>query len=444
MYDITDSHFAIFIANIHLTDIFAGAPFGQKMISPKQKKILAFPYSKYDSIICDGAVRSGKTSIMTVSFVRWAMESFNGQRFGICGKTVDSTTKNIIIPFISMTHSKQRYTLKWRRSDKLLEVRRGRSVNYFEVFGGKDEASFMLIQGRTLAGVLMDEVVLMPESFVNQALARCSVDGARMWFSCNPGPPQHWFKTEWIDDLERHNALYLHFDMRDNPSLSEKTLERYERMYSGVFYQRYVLGLWVAAEGLVYPMFDEKRHVLTVESETEGDYYVSSDFGIQNATVFLLWRRERGSKRWICLREYYYSGRDERHQATVSELVSGLNWMLDGIKPKRIIIDPSAAALKSELRTNGYHMLDAENDVLNGISDVCTMLNENLIAFMACCKNTIREFGEYLWDSKAADAGIDAVIKENDHCQDCIRYLVRTLHLVQRKDQKPYTPIIMR
>lgn len=225
------------------------------MISSKQLKILSFPYSDYDCLICDGAVRSGKTSIMMVSFVRWAMENFNGQRFGICGKTVDSTTKNIIIPFISMTHSKKRYTLKWRRSDKLLEVRRGRSVNYFEVFGGKDEASFMLIQGRTLAGVLMDEVVLMPESFVNQALARCSVDGARMWFSCNPGPPQHWFKTDWIDELERHNALYLHFDMRDNPSLSEKTLERYESMYSGVFYDRYVLGKWVAAEGLVYQYF---------------------------------------------------------------------------------------------------------------------------------------------------------------------------------------------
>ena len=189
------------------------------MISEKQLKILTFPYSPYECLICDGAVRSGKTSIMMVSFVRWAMENFSGQRFGICGKTVDSTTKNIIVPFISTSYAKKNYTLKWRRSDKLLEARRGTAVNYFEVFGGKDEASFMLIQGRTLAGVLLDEVVLMPESFVNQALARCSVDGARLWFSCNPGNPSHWFKTGWIDDLERHNALYLHFSMRDNPSL---------------------------------------------------------------------------------------------------------------------------------------------------------------------------------------------------------------------------------
>lgn len=225
------------------------------MISPKQKKILAFPYSNYDAIICDGAVRSGKTSIMMVAFIDWAMREFSGQRFGICGKTVDSATKNIIVPYISMSYAKQRYTLRWRRSDKLLEVKRGPVTNWFEVFGGKDESSFTLIQGRTLAGVLLDEVVLMPESFVNQALARCSVDGARLWFSCNPGSPQHWFYTNWIQRHRERNALYLHFSMEDNPGLSEKTLERYKSMYSGVFYQRYIQGLWVAAEGLVYQDF---------------------------------------------------------------------------------------------------------------------------------------------------------------------------------------------
>ena len=225
------------------------------MISPKQKKILAFPYSNYDALICDGAVRSGKTSIMMWAFIRWAMESFSGQRFGICGKTVDSATKNIVVPFISMSLSKERYTLRWRRSDKLLEVRRGAVTNWFEVFGGKDESSFMLIQGRTLAGVLLDEVALMPESFVNQALARCSVDGAKLWFSCNPDNPNHWFYKDWIKRHRERNALYLHFAMTDNPSLSDKTLARYESMYSGVFYQRYIQGLWVAAEGLVYQDF---------------------------------------------------------------------------------------------------------------------------------------------------------------------------------------------
>ena len=168
------------------------------MISDKQKKILAFPYSKYDALICDGAVRSGKTSVMMVAFTDWAMREFNGQRFGVCGKTVDSAVKNIIVPYIAMAYAKERYTMRWRRADKVLEISRGAVKNYFEVFGGKDESSFALIQGRTLAGVLLDEAVLMPRSFVEQALTRCSVDGAKLWFSCNPGSPQHWFYTDWI------------------------------------------------------------------------------------------------------------------------------------------------------------------------------------------------------------------------------------------------------
>ena len=225
------------------------------MISPKQAKILAFPYSKYDALICDGAVRSGKTSIMMWAFVRWAMENFSGQRFGVCGRTVDSCTKNIIVPFTAMSLAKERYIIRWRRGDKVMEVRRGAVTNYFEVFGGKDEASYTLIQGRTLAGVLLDEVVLMPRSFVEQALARCSVDGARLWFSCNPGSPHHWFYQEWIKRSRERNALYLHFEMTDNPGLSKRTLERYENMYAGIFYDRYVRGLWVAAEGIVYKDF---------------------------------------------------------------------------------------------------------------------------------------------------------------------------------------------
>ena len=233
-------------------------------ISDKQKKILAFPYSRYDALICDGAVRSGKTSIMMWAFVRWAMENFSGQRFGVCGRTVDSCTKNIIEPFTAMSLAKERYIIRWRRGDKVMEVRRGAVTNYFEVFGGKDEASYTLIQGRTLAGVLLDEVVLMPRSFVEQALARCSVDGARLWFSCNPGSPHHWFYQEWIKRSRERNALYLHFEMTDNPGLSKRTLERYENMYAGIFYDRYVRGLWVAAEGIVYKDFanDTEKYLI--------------------------------------------------------------------------------------------------------------------------------------------------------------------------------------
>ena len=266
------------------------------MISAKQKKILAYPYSKYDALICDGAVRSGKTSIMMWAYVRWAMENFSGQRFGVCGRTVDSCTKNIIVPFTAMSLAKERYIIRWRRGDKVMEVRRGAVTNYFEVFGGKDEASYTLIQGRTLAGVLLDEVVLMPRSFVEQALARCSVDGARLWFSCNPGSPHHWFYQEWIKRSRERNALYLHFEMTDNPGLSKRTLERYENMYAGIFYDRYVRGLWVAAEGIVYKDFANNTEKYLIDDplkwaeEQETKFSVISigvDFGgTKSATKF--------------------------------------------------------------------------------------------------------------------------------------------------------------
>ena len=279
------------------------------MISPKQRKILAFPYSDYDAIICDGAVRSGKTSIMTVAFVDWAMREFDGQRFGICGKTVDSATKNIIVPYISMSYAKERYTLRWRRSDKLLEVKQGATTNWFEVFGGKDESSLMLIHGRTLAGVLLDEVALMPESFVNQALARCSVDGARLWFSCNPQSPSHWFHTDWIERHRERNALYLHFAMTDNPALSEKTLERYRSMYSGVFYDRYIRGLWVAADGLIYQQFADEKERYLIDTPPDIMYAVIGlDFGgSKSAHAMTLTGFTSGFKQVILLDEYYHN-----------------------------------------------------------------------------------------------------------------------------------------
>lgn len=316
------------------------------MISAKQKKILAFPYSKYDALICDGAVRSGKTSIMVWAFVRWAMERFSGQRFGIAAN-VDSASKNIIVPLISMSLAKERYTMRWRRAEKVLEVTRGPVKNYFEVFGGKDESSFALIQGRTLAGVLLDEVVLMPRSFVEQALTRCSVDGAKLWFSCNPGSPQHWFYTDWIQRHEERNALYLHFEMTDNPGLSEKTLERYQTMFAGVFYDRYVRGLWCLAEGLIYPMFDRARHV-TSERGGPGEYYIAIDYGTINPTAMGLWRIADGGA--VMEREYYHDSRAEGRQKTDEEYYRDLEEFAGGTPVKCILIDPSAASFKECIR----------------------------------------------------------------------------------------------
>lgn len=404
------------------------------MISPKQKKILAFPYSDYDALICDGAVRSGKTSIMMVAFVDWAMREFSGQRFGVCGKTVDSATKNIIVPYISMLYAKQRYTLRWRRSDKLLEVSRGAAKNYFEVFGGKDESSYALIQGRTLAGVLLDEVALMPRSFVEQAITRCSVDGAKLWFSCNPESPQHWFYLEWIKRHKERNALHLHFEMEDNPGLSAKTIALYKSRFSGVFYQRYIQGLWVVAEGLIYPMFGENNIVDTVPEQ--GEYYISCDYGTLNPFSAGLWCWD--GKTATRIREYYYSGRETQANKTDEEYYAELEKLAGDLTVRSVIVDPSAASFIEVIRRHKRFMVrKAKNDVINGIMTTARYLQDGTIKIHRDCKDIIREFGLYRWDEKVSE---DRPIKENDHAMDDCRYFAYTV-LREKAGKKQYVPI---
>lgn len=405
------------------------------MISEKQQKIMAFPYSKYDALICDGAVRSGKTSIMMWSFVRWAMESFNGQRFGVCGRTVDSCTKNIIVPFTAMGLAKEKYMIRWRRGDKVMEVRRGAVTNYFEVFGGKDEASYTLIQGRTLAGVLLDEVVLMPRSFVEQALTRCSVDGVKLWFSCNPGSPQHWFYTEWIQRHEARNTLYLHFEMTDNPGLSQKTLERYQAMFSGVFYDRYIRGLWVLAEGLIYPMFGEG--CLVDNPPQGGRYYISCDYGTLNPFSAGLWCWD--GKTATRVAEYYYSGRQEQRHKTDEDYYTALE-QLAGDKPvQAVIVDPSAASFIEVIRRHKrFPVRKAKNDVLAGINTTARFLQDGTIKIHRSCSACIREFGLYRWDEKTET---DRPVKENDHAMDDIRYFAYTV-LRQKAGKTVYQSLL--
>lgn len=406
------------------------------MISEKQQKIMAFPYSKYDALICDGAVRSGKTSIMMWAFVRWAMENFSGQRFGVCGRTVDSCTKNIIVPFTAMSLAKERYIIRWRRGDKVMEVRRGAVTNYFEVFGGKDEASYTLIQGRTLAGVLLDEVVLMPRSFVEQALTRCSVDGAKLWFSCNPGSPQHWFYLEWIKRHKERNALYLHFEMTDNPGLSEKTLERYQNMFTGVFYDRYIRGLWVLAEGLVYDFGEEN---IVDDVPESGEYYISCDYGTLNPFSAGLWCWD--GKTATRIREYYYSGREEHRNKTDEEYYTELEKLVGELPVISVIVDPSAASFIEVIKRHGkFKVRKAVNDVLPGIATTARYLRTGALKIHRSCKDAIREFGLYRWDEKSTE---DRPIKENDHAMDDTRYFAMTVlrRKVRDDNGEKYIPL---
>lgn len=385
------------------------------MLSEKQKAILAFPYTKYQALICDGAVRTGKTSLMMVAFIDWAMDRYKNTRFGICGKTVDSAAKNMIAPYIGMTYAKRKYKIKWRRSDKLLEVTRGNVTNWFEVFGGKDESSFTLIQGRTLAGVLLDEVALMPRSFVEQAMARCSVAGARFWFSCNPGSPNHWFYQEWIKDPKQHNVLYLHFRMEDNPSLSAEVLELYRNTYRGIFYKRYILGLWCAAEGLIYRQFaeDEKRYMIPRKDVPKLSYIeVGADVGgnkSNHAYVASGYTAARDAMYVLKALSYKATG------VTVTQYRENLVKFADSIRKEYGFVDTiwpdcAEAAIVNELDAHSPYRIrgSIKEEILDRVRCADILFSQDRIKIVEGeCDDLCAGLRAAVWDEKHDDVPLD-------------------------------------
>ena len=390
--------------------------------SEKQKTVLRWwcgPEQRHDAIICDGAVRSGKTFCMGLSFVCWAMARFQGAAFGLCGKTTVSLRRNLVRGLVPVLEELG-FRCEEKVSRSLLTVRRGGRENTFYFFGGKDEGSAALIQGVTLAGVLLDEVALMPRSFVEQACARCSVAGSRLWFNCNPEGPEHWFYKEWIQKAEARNALYLHFTMEDNPGLRPEIRERYSRMFSGAFYRRFVLGEWAAAEGRVYDFFDETY----LEDPPDGlsRWCISCDYGTVNPASFGLWGWKDGV--WYRVKEFYYDSREKKRQKTDGEYAQDLRALAGGRDIRLVVVDPSAASFIEVLRRDGLRVVKAENNVLSGIRTTAELLREKKLVICRGCDDALREFQLYCW---AEGGGQDRVRKEHDHAMDEIRYFAATV-----------------
>lgn len=397
-------------------------------LSPKQLKSMLWwaweDTKNYDAIVGDGSVRSGKTMSMTVGFVLWSMKNFNGENFAFCGKTIDSLKRNVITPMQKWLEGVVK--IKVNLSRNFLDISMCGHKNRYYFFGGKDESSYQLIQGITLAGVLLDEVALMPRSFVEQALARCSVNGSKFWFNCNPDSSEHWFYKEWIQKSDEKNVLHLHFTMDDNFSLSDETKNRYERTYSGVFYDRYIKGLWVLAEGLVYgTVFDKSRHVIrNYTKSTAVNYYISVDYGTLNPCSMGLWALENDKA--VRIKEYYYDGRRKSVQKTDEEYYAELEKLAGDYQIRHVIVDPSAASFIATIKRHGkFSVRKARNDVLNGIRTTMNFLKNDRIFICEDCEDTIREFGLYRWDDKKSHEK-DTVIKENDHAMDDMRYFVNT------------------
>lgn len=400
------------------------------------------PYSGYNGIIADGSIRAGKTVSMAISFILWAMASYDRQNFAMCGKTVGSFRRNVWNWLRPVLHARG-YEIQEFRTSNTIIVNNGRVTNYFYIFGGRDESSQDLIQGMTLAGLYCDEVALMPESFVNQATGRCSVKRAKMWFNCNPESPMHWFLKNWIEKKDEKKMLHLHFTMDDNPSLSELVRERYKTTYTGVFYQRFILGLWVMAQGAIYKdawsdelYFDKEQLDLIYKNPRLYRRYISIDYGTVNPMAFLdIW--DDGDTVWVC-REYYWNsraegGKEKDNSQYGDDLMEFIKF--SDYAPTAVIVDPSAASFKIEMRNRGLRAketvdtINADNSVIEGIRNVNRLLTRRKIRiYKEACPNLIKEMQSYAWDEKAIqNGGKERPIKVNDHACDALRYYCQTI-----------------
>lgn len=404
-----------------------------KSFSKKQLQLLTWyqsssPHCTRDGIIADGAIRSGKSYIMSFSFVVWAMSNFKYMSFGMAGKTIQSFIRNVWIELKKLLIRRGFVITKNTESgDNTWDIHYKDYHNTFYIFGGKDERSQDIVQGFTAAGFFFDEATLQPETFINQAVSRCSVENAKWWFNCNPKGPFHWLKKEWIDKAEEKNLYRIQFELDDNPSLSTAVKDRYKRQFSGIFFKRYILGLWVASEGLIYSMFEEGRHILKkVPDEVKIiQKFIAVDYGSTNPTVFLLIGLGSDNKYYI-LKEYYHKA-DEFNAAKSPKTYAKdfKNFMQSSGLISYIYIDPSAKGFILQLYEEGIKkIIAADNEVLLGIETVASMLDSGLLFVLDKCKKTILEFAAYSWSVNYEKRGLDSPQKENDHAMDAIRYFV--------------------
>ena len=363
---------------------------GVKRFSAKQKTAMTWwtspKYRSFDALICDGAVRSGKTLSMGVGFFLWAMRCFDGQQFALCGKTIVSLRRNVlheILPWLGGLG----FRCEEKRSENLLVVRCGGRENCFYLFGGRDEGS------------------------------------AGLWFNCNPEGPQHWFYREWILRAQERGALYLHFTMEDNPSLSPRIRARYEKAYSGTFYRRFILGEWTAAKGLIYDFFTPEEYCRSVPEQPWERVRISIDYGTVNPMSFGMWALKDGV--WYRVKEYYYDARKEGRQKTDAEYLEDLKHFAAGQTVEKVIVDPSAASFIEAVKRAGFAVSRADNNVADGLRVTADLLKQGKIVICGTCESCLKEIAQYCWED--GGAGRDQPKKEKDHAMDEMRYFAMSV-----------------
>lgn len=407
------------------------------MYSEKQKQLLRlFKQKKLRRInILHGSVRSGKTWISLVLWAFWMLTMPKDAAYLMVAKTLTSLRRNCL-DLLETLVGKSNFSYSLAAKQAVLF---GRTV-YLE--GVNDARAESKIRGMTLQGAYCDELTLFTQDFFTMLLSRLSMPEAKLFGTTNPDSPNHWLKSEYLDRSQELDLMEMRFTIDDNEFLDPEYVRQLKREYTGVFYERFILGNWVIAEGLVYPMFSEKEHVVHVLPECcahpekgQGEYYISVDYGTKNPFSAGLWCVSGGGATRIA--EYYYDGRkskkprtDEEHYAALEKLIRHEVWnsgrrTVESYPIQCVVIDPSAASMIECIRRHGsFSVRAAKNDVIPGIGITGSLLAAGKLKIHADCKDCIREFGIYSWDEKAKG---DQVIKENDHAMDDTRYFCYTI-----------------
>lgn len=379
--------------------------------------------------IWHGSVRSSKTIMSIIRWLEYVPTAPKGKLLMI-GKTERTLKRNILDVIEDMVGAKNYHFSSGKGEVKIF----GRTI---DIVGANDERSENKIRGTTLAGAYGDELTLWPESFFKMLMTRLSIRDSKFFGTTNPDSPYHWLKVDYLNREEELNMRSFHFTLHDNPALDPEYVKSLELEYSGLWYKRFILGLWVMAEGVVYDMFNNERHVVSEEqlpvNVLEFDrYYVPVDYGTANPTTFLLIGERMmpdGERHSYVLKEYYYDGRKEQVQKTNSQYADDMVEFIGNIPIQTIYVDPSAKSFILELKNNEKiltSVTEAMNDVVDGIREVGKKLQKETLFVMNTCVNLLREFNAYVWDAKSQKKGEDKPIKENDHCLDGLRYYVFT------------------
>jgi PBSX family phage terminase large subunit len=378
--------------------------------------------------ILEGAVRSGKTWSLHPKAIYCCDYSVGGKKL-ITGVSKQSVYNNVLSDLFDIVGVRNYHYTRNTGQLRLCDTE-------WLVVGAKDEGSEKYIRGLTVGVALCDEISLMPQSFFQMLLSRMSPEGARLYGTTNPDSPYHWLKTEYLDNVELRNRKILwsnHFTMEDNPNLTAEFVESQKRLYTGFFYQRFIEGRWVVAEGAIYKDSWSEDLLYDLHDEPPGlrvrggheQRIIAVDYGTAKPMVFLD-IYDDGERFWV-VREYYWDSAAQMRQKTDAEYVDDLIEFIGPQNDAKVLVDPAAASFKAEMRKRGIWHVDAENEVNEGIRIASMILNQRLVRFCRqTTSKTIQEMQAYSWDSKAAQRGEEKPLKVHDHGPDAFRYFAKS------------------